>query len=250
MAVLRYYHHALFLIFSASNFLFISVSAYQVTDVRLIRQRIEDINDLKSMTQEIDELADEIAHIMQQNKKENDRAYGYSSRTTRPQPTPTPTYKPPVDLWGESPRSSSPPRTATRPPPPPPRAAPPRSATPTPTTAPTRTARKEPDTRDVGRNNVKGMDDYLDYNFDEETLDNFGGEEEDDEKESTKSPWRKQYESRRNPNGSGQAFASFLFEDEEPQVVDEEEEEEEDGQNRAVLNELLRLFKMSKKPKK
>ena len=100
--------------------------------------------------------------------------------------------------------------------------------------------------------------DYLDYNFDEDTLEDFGGG-----KDSKDGTWRSQYEGRRNPNaseGKAQAFASFLFEDELSTVEDdgdeEEENDDEDGveevegpQNSAVLNELLRLFKMSKKGK-
>ena len=246
----------------------------------MIRKRIEDINEVKSLTQEISELADEIADMMLRSRiSSNDRNYGNSRGTSSSRSSPQGSgYRPPVDLWGESPSPSpsSSPRPSTRPPPP--RASTPsRSATP-PTRGPVRTAKPIPGSVDwdAGRNNVKGFeDDYLDYNFDEETLEDFGGGKENERNgnsNSNQSPWRKSYQDRRNPNASngnsnsnGQAFASFLFEDEPPikrdyegddvdeyeEAGDEDADEEIEGaQNSAVLNELLRIFNLSKKGKK
>ena len=226
-------------------------------------------------------MADEIADVMLRSRTSSDgRNYGnsnsrsgssstYSSRSSG--------YRPPVDLWGESPSPSpSPsnsPRQSTRPPPPPRKSNPPRSGA-----SPVQKSKPTPGSVDwdAGRNNVKGgEEDYLDYNFDEETLEDFGGNKNDNKngnkEDSTQSPWRKSYQERRNPsstsnNSGGQAFASFLFEDEIPlkkdyegedEDEDDEEDEEEEGeeesdgaQNSAVLNELLRIFNLSKKSRK
>ena len=146
-------------------------------------------------------------------------------------------YRPPVDLWGETPSRAQPPRVSTRPPP--------RTVTP-----PRPATKRAPEPGSIDwdkKRNVKG-DDAFKYNFDEDSLDDFG-----DKKDDSVSDWRK---SRRrvNPesNGSGQAFASFLFEDEIEEETEDGEDEESSAEtkNNAVLNELLRIFKDKNKRKK
>ena len=212
----------------------------QVTDVRMIRKRIEDINEVKSMTMEISDLADEIADAMLRSASppSSEPSEGYRTQGTFRRDVST-KFTTPVDLWGDTP-ARPPPRTATRPPVK--TVTPPRPAT-------KRTAQPGSIDWDADRN-IKGADTF-EYDFDEETLDGFGGTKN---AEDTESAWRK---SRRNPtsnNGTNrQAFASFLFEDE---VVgdDEEEGEEVEGtdedDSNAVLKELLRIFKEKNKRKK
>lgn len=183
---------------------------------------------------QISDLSDDIADKMLRS------SVPQSQGNTRRDESQGQTYRPPVDLWGETPSRSQPqpPRVSTRPPPR--------------TTTPPRPATKrapEPGSIDWDKKrNVKG-DDTFEYNFDEDSLDDFG-----EKKDDSVSDWRK---SRRRVNpdtgASGQAFASFLFEDE---IADENEEDEEvenssaENKNNAVLNELLRIFKDKNKRKK
>ena len=147
-------------------------------------------------------------------------------------------YRPHVDLWGETPSRSQPPRASTRPPP--------RTVTP-----PRPATKRAPEPGSIDwdkKRNVKG-DDAFNYNFDEDSLNDFG-----EKKDDSVSDWRK---SRRRVNpetgASGQAFASFLFEDEVADETEEDNDEEnssEENKNNAVLNELLRIFKEKNKRKK
>jgi hypothetical protein len=95
------------------------------------------------------------------------------------------------------------------------------------------------------KRNTKGADQF-EYNFDEDNMDQY---DEGAEKESGESAWRK---SRRSPKAesgsSGQAFASFLFEDEKDDA--DADEEDEGADSNAVLKELLRVFKEKNKRKK
>ena len=178
---------------------------------------------------QISDLSDDIADKMLRS------SVPQSQRSTRRDEGQT--YTPPVDLWGETPSRAQPPRVSSRPPPR--------------TTAPPRPATKrtpEPGSIDWDKKrNVKG-DDAFQYNFDEDSLDDFG-----EKKEDSVSDWRK---SRRrvtpDTGTSGQAFASFLFEDEIADETEEDEEVESSGENKnnAVLNELLRIFKDKNKRKK
>lgn len=189
---------------------------------------------------QVSDLADEVADLMLRSRtppreRERDgasRSQGGSWQDSRG-------YRPPVDLWGETPSSrSEPPRTATRPPirtVDPPRPAPKRSP--------------EPGSINWdAKRNIKGADQF-EYNFDEDNMDQYGEGEEKDAG-SGESAWRK---SRRNPKAeggsSGQAFASFLFEDEKDENEDADEETE-GADNNAVLKELLRVFKEKNKRKK
>lgn len=73
--------------------------------------------------------------------------------------------------------------------------------------------------------------------------------DEGGEKESGESAWRKSRRAPKAENGStGQAFASFLFEDEEDNA--DVAEEDEGADSNAVLKELLRIFKEKNKRKK
>ena len=204
----------------------------------MIRKRIEDINEIKSLTMEIADLADDIADGMLRSATPSmDSSDGYRSQGTVRRDTST-KFTTPVDLWGDTP-TRPPPRTAPRPPV--------KSVTPPRPT--TRSPRPGSIDWDAGRN-AKGADTF-EYDFDEETMGRFG---EKENTQDTESAWRK---SRRNPTSdkgsNGQAFASFLFED-DITGDDEDEAEEVEGddakKNNAVLNELLRIFKEKNKRKK
>lgn len=206
----------------------------------MIRKRIEDINEIKSLTTEIADLADDIADGMLRSASppSSDSNDGYRSQGNVRRDTSS-KFTTPVDLWGDTP-TRPPPRTAVRPPV--------KSVSP-PRPAAGRSPRPGSIDWDAGRN-AKGADTF-EYDFDEETMDRFG---ETKNAEDTESAWRK---SRRNPTSSkgsnGQAFASFLFED-DVAGDDEDEAEEVEGDDakssNAVLNELLRIFKEKNKRKK
>ena len=205
----------------------------------MIRKRIEDINELNSLTTQVSDLADEVADLMLRSRtppRDRERERDGPSRSQGGSWQESRSYRPPVDLWGDTPSPrSQPPRTATRPP--------------TRTVDPPRPASKRsPEPGSINwdaKRNIKGADQF-EYNFDEDTMDQY---DEGEVKESGESAWRK---SRRNPKAesgsSGQAFASFLFEDEKEEADADEEDEGADGN--AVLKELLRVFKEKNKRKK
>jgi hypothetical protein len=161
----------------------------EVTDVRLIRKRLNDINELRSLTTQIDDAADEIVDAMLQGRVSKNTDYsqsnGYSGNLREPiymersrgTVQPTREQNAPFDLWGETPSTSNPRRSSSLP-----------------ASTPKKGGNRGYWDPSIGIQKIK---EEFDSFFDEETLEEYG-EVKKRETES-QSPWRNDYEKRRNP---------------------------------------------------